>query len=141
MQLFENAARTGIGNCIEKASIGYSSLFSNPRLYNHSTVILCQCFTFDHIFILITGHELQDTQRICLGELSKMSVIVDCWMEDWYFPNLNSRFAFTNGLQNIPNLIQLRIRQRVMNQEFSVKSIPIFADPMYYPSNYDILCK
>ena len=51
MQLFENAARTGIGNCIEKASIGYSSLFSNPRLYNYSTVILCECYTFDRVFI------------------------------------------------------------------------------------------
>jgi hypothetical protein len=37
---FSDAATTGVGNCKELIAIIYSSLYSNPRLYHNSDVMM-----------------------------------------------------------------------------------------------------
>ncbi len=47
-QIFEDAARTAVGNCSEKAAICFSSLASNSRISHNSYVTLCDLVDGDH---------------------------------------------------------------------------------------------
>jgi hypothetical protein len=110
-QGFEDAARTGLGNCDEKARICYASLASNPRI-GGSIVTHAESVNYDHIFVLVTDAPVPP--GVNLNTLGKTAMLVDGWTEDWYFPNLSVITALRNGLSNgVPNPRQTYVRIQI----------------------------
>jgi hypothetical protein len=121
-----NAARAGVGCCCEKMSICYTSLASNPRLIDNSSVIMCMDWLFGHAFIVVTDLDIDDKNLFYMSELNNTTMIVDGWTEDWYFPNLSNYDTFRNYLLNIPNATQYRIRNEIKGHELKKIHHPLF---------------
>ncbi|MCK5819966.1 MAG: hypothetical protein KAH18_12175 [Psychromonas sp.] len=132
IQAFENAAKSGIGQCREKADICYLGLSVNPTLIEHSTVMLCQSFNIDHVFVLITDKDVENPSSMHLCELSQTTMIVDGWTEDWHFPNLDLITAYTNHLGRIPNPAQLKSRLDVKRNGMFKLNIPMLVGSIVY---------
>ncbi len=99
MGSFDNAARTGFGNCLEHTAIVYASLVGNPRISHNSVVACCELMS-DHSFVIVTD---KDTPCSLVGwtkfnKLSKNTMVVDGWTRDFYFPNINTMTASAFGL-------------------------------------------
>ncbi len=120
-QVFEDAARTGVGNCGEKMAICHSSLASNPRISHNSFVTMCKLVHVDHVVVLVTENDIRNKNSFYLRDLSKATMIVDGWTEDYYFPNLSivNRYRFSLG--KTPNPVQLFMRSRVKRDLLVVK--------------------
>lgn len=114
----EYATLNGVGNCGEKMAICYSSLSRNPTISNNSSVTMCSTFCGDHGIVLISDNTIGNCQLVSLNKLNKMTMIVDGWTEDWYFPNLDLITTYTNNIGNIPNPWQLSIRNKVKHSAF-----------------------
>jgi hypothetical protein len=111
-QSFEDAARTGLGNCDEKARICYASLIGNPRLQGNSIVTHAESVNYDHIYVVVSDEALEPQSN--LSTLGKTVMIVDGWTEDWYFPNLSWGSAVRNGLTHgVPNPRQTYVRIQI----------------------------
>ena len=59
-QVFEDAARTGLGNCFEKAAICFSSLAVNPRILHNSFITMCRLVHGDHVLALVTEQDIRN---------------------------------------------------------------------------------
>ncbi len=114
MDSFNNAVRTGVGNCFEKACICYAGLAGNPAIIHNSIVTLCFVINKDHSLVIISDAALNVRSSIRLRDLGKTAMIVDGWANDWYFPNLDTRSAYLNHLYNFPNLRQFSIRHMLV---------------------------
>lgn len=115
-QAFEDAARTGIGNCDEKGRMCYAALVSNPRIHQNSTVTLCEAINYDHVFVIVTDAPFANPVNV--SDFNETTMIVDGWTEDWYFPNLSVTSAALNGLANVPNPRQLYVRIQIRSHMF-----------------------
>jgi hypothetical protein len=113
---FEDAARTGIGNCDEKGRMCYAALTSNPIIQRTSKVSLCRAINYDHVFVVVADQVVGNATRV--GDLGLTAMIVDGWTEDWYFPNLNTFSAKWHNLGNTPNPRQLYVRVQVERHKF-----------------------
>ncbi|MCK5820220.1 MAG: hypothetical protein KAH18_13500 [Psychromonas sp.] len=102
----------GLGNCSEMAAICYCSLTSNPLIKDNSVVSLARIYNGDHSFNIITDTPLSPHGLMHVRDLGKTALIVDGWMQDWYFPNLGNFTSLTHHLLNIPNPKQFVIRKR-----------------------------
>jgi hypothetical protein len=112
MQSFEDASRTGLGNCDEKARICYASLIGNPRITGNSNVTHAESVGYDHIYVLVTDAPVQPA--VNLNTLGVTAMVVDGWTEDWYFPNLSWLAAVRNGLTHgVPNPRQTYVRIQI----------------------------
>jgi hypothetical protein len=110
-QTFEDAARTGLGNCDEKAKICYASLKGNPRITG-SHVTLAESINYDHVFVLVTDAPVAPS--VNLNTLGETAMVVDGWTEDWYFPNLSWPSAVRHGLTHgLPNPRQTYVRIQI----------------------------
>jgi hypothetical protein len=112
-QVFEDAARTGLGNCFEKAAICFSSLASNPRILYNSFIIICGLANQNHSIVLVTEHDISNKHSFYLRDLSKATMIVDGWTEDYYFPNLSAFERYRFNVGKSPNPVQLFTRWEV----------------------------
>lgn len=107
MSRFDEAAKSGFGNCTEKAFIVFASLSRNPRLIPNSFVYLASLHTKDHIFVVVTDKGF--CNRVGYSSLSRLSsstLVVDGWAEDWYFPNLDIISASSLGFMNRPKTVR-----------------------------------
>jgi hypothetical protein len=116
VQSFEDAVRTGLGNCDEKGRMCYAALVSNPRIHENSTVTLCEAINYDHVFVVVTDAPFANP--VNLSDLDVTTMVVDGWTEDWYFPNLGVTAAILNGLANVPNPRQLYVRIQIRAHTF-----------------------
>lgn len=108
---FNDASRFGIGNCDEKGRICYTSLKSNPVLHKYDLeVTLCESIDYDHVFVVVSSNRVQDITRI--EYLGKLTMIVDGWTEDYYFPNLSLSEAMAYDVLTLHNPRQLWIQSK-----------------------------
>ncbi|CAN5380336.1 hypothetical protein BH09PSE5_BH09PSE5_27330 [soil metagenome] len=119
---FNDAARTHVGNCDEKARICYSSLVGNPTLTGNSVATLVSAVKYDHAFVVM-DHAALPAGEVGLSMLSHTAMIIDGWTEDWYFPNLSRHDALWRGLANLPNPRQLWVRKAIAAHQFTTKFI------------------
>ncbi len=127
IQLFENAARTRVGNCSEKVAICYAALLRNPIIIRHSYVTICHSHAFNYEFIMIYDkNPTLNHRQLSVKDFDYTAMIVDPWSNDWYFPNLDTMRAFTNNLVNIANIFQARSRFQVTHFPFYLLSRSIF---------------
>ncbi len=82
MQRFEDAARTGLGNCGEKAAICYASLINNPRLLGNSFITMASVDDMDDAIVIVTEVNMRGVGSLRTAQLSKTTLIVDGWTED-----------------------------------------------------------
>ncbi len=120
MDSFNNAVRTGVGNCEEKACICYAGLAGNPAIMHNSIVTLCFVVENDHSLVIVSDTALGSQSNIRIRDLGKTTMVVDGWTHDWYFPNLDTRSAYLNNLGNLPNPKQFSIRYGVMHRIIAV---------------------
>jgi hypothetical protein len=115
-QSFEDAARTGVGNCDEKGRICYAALLGNPILNGNSIATLVAAINYDHVFVVVDGNAVNGPTR--LSGLSQTAMIVDGWTEDWYFPNLTFIEAKMNNVGHNANPRALYVRGKISNNRF-----------------------
>jgi hypothetical protein len=139
-QRVEDAMRTGIGNCDQKARICLTSLMSNPLLVGNSTITLSESDNYDHVFVVVTDEPFEGL--VNLRNLGKTAMIVDGWTEDWYFPNLSLGTALVNRLTYVPNPRQIYVRiqlaAHLLQPYVSDVPIPIFNDGQLITNNYGL---
>jgi tRNA(Ile2) C34 agmatinyltransferase TiaS len=82
----------------------------------------------DHTIVLVTEHDIRDQYFFYLRNLSKATMIVDGWTEDYYFPNLSAfeRDRFNAG--KTPNPVQLFIRSRVHRHLLAVEDFILYPE-------------
>jgi hypothetical protein len=138
MQGFENAARTGLGNCEEKGAICYAALANNPMLLGNSSVWACgQNGNFNHAFVLVTDVRPENAFQnpTLINDLDKTVMVCDGWTEDWYFPNLDPFTAVANGLANIANPRQMYVRNQLKANPFQSGNFILFYEGVRWTNN------
>ncbi|MCK5819203.1 MAG: hypothetical protein KAH18_08095 [Psychromonas sp.] len=130
LQQFEDAARTGTGNCSEKASICYTNLISHPLINRDSNISICNCIGYDHTFLLLSDEFISSALPTSLSTLSNTIMIVDGWTEDCYFPNLDYFNSFRYDVISIPNPFQLFYRHKIRTYTFIKMLQPILMRPL-----------
>ena len=114
MDSFNDAVRTGLGNCMEMAAICYAGLAGNPAIIHNSVVTFCKVVDHDHSVVIVSDAGLGSQSNVRIRDLGKTAMVVDGWSHDWYFPNLDTRSAYLNHLYNFPNLRQFSIRHMLV---------------------------
>lgn len=124
---FLDSAKSGYGNCGEKAAIVFTSLSRNPRLIPNSFVYLA-AIASDHMFVVITDKgicNLRGYQK--LNSLSLTTLVVDGFTEDWYFPNVDTLTEYATGFMNITTTaLQAYSRYRCKIQNHRIFPLNIF---------------
>ncbi|AWF81655.1 hypothetical protein BTJ40_12920 [Microbulbifer sp. A4B17] len=117
-QALEDSARTGFGNCNEKAAICYSSLKSDPYLTdgNHH-VTMVGAVGYDHAYCVVSDNPL--TPNMSIRSLGRLAMIVDGWTEDWYFPNLDFISRTYGSAITFPNPRQTYIRVKTRDHQLT----------------------
>ncbi len=136
-QSFEDAARTGIGNCDEKGRMCYAALVSNPMILGNSIVTLCSAINYDHVFVVVTDAPIGNPAKV--SRLGKTLMVCDGWTQDWYFPNLSLITAKVNGLGYVPNPRQIYVRIQVAAHLFKPYfdgDVPVFNDSELITNSY-----
>ncbi|MCK5817669.1 MAG: hypothetical protein KAH18_00145 [Psychromonas sp.] len=103
MGRFNDAAKTGAGNCSEQSFIVFASLSRNPRLLPNSFVYVADLKYADHTFVVITDKGACNISGLnSLSRLSGGTLVVDPWTNDLYFPNLDIITASSLGFMHRP---------------------------------------
>jgi len=116
VQSFDDAARTGIGNCDEKGRICFAALRSNPLILPpHSQITLCEGVNYDHVFVVVSDAAV--VAPCDLDTIGETAMIVDGWTQDWYFPNINFMTAKWHNLGNNANPRQIYVRVQISRHQ------------------------
>ncbi len=119
MDSFNDAVRTGLGNCMEMAAICYAGLAGNPAIIHNSVVTFCKVVDHDHSVVIVSDAGLGSQSNVRIRDLGKTAMVVDGWSHDWYFPNLDTRSAYLNHLITVPDPRQFYLRYVVIHHMIS----------------------
>jgi hypothetical protein len=71
---------------------------------------MCLLKNENHAFVLVTETNVINQYFFYLSDLSRTTMIVDGWTEDYYFPNLSAFERDRFNLGATPNPLQLFVR-------------------------------
>ena len=132
-QTYVNVARTGVGNCEEKASVCYFTLSANPRLSGaQHHVQLVGTVGWDHAFAIVSDNPIVPKTKVDCSDLGYLTVVVDGWVEDWHFPNMSTgdamRYGFTSvsmGPDRHRCRFMIKRKKIALLQDYLTKIIPV----------------
>lgn len=117
VETYIDTMNSRLGNCNEKSIVCYISLKRNPIvLMNHHLISLVELYApgADHVFIVISDQKVLEHQVTDISTLSKTTVVLDSWTEDWFLPNI-TLFDSIKIESKIPTPKQFFMRKKVMN--------------------------
>ena len=127
----ESLCRRKAGNCHEKAFFCLSLLetyyhVDSGRVPNAYAAMYCTNPTYDHVFVCIADSPTALRDHIELRDLGDKGVILDGWVEDFYFPN-------SLHFSKLHNPSQLKVKHsiksaKILHYEYPRDPIPLFID-------------